>query len=492
MSAVTRRDVLTGASALALAPVLSSAGSAASALLTPHAMRRDIAVLDDAYTTLHPGLYRYLTPMAFRRERQRLDRFAGAARSPGDFYLALSAFTASIRCGHSFPNPANQPAQIAALFGKPDRLPLAFTWVDRRMIVTRDLGSGSALAPGSTVLAVDGIASSALLQRMLPYQRTDGTNDARKIADLGIPGDADLPSFDVLRSLLFPSAGRFTRLEVERHGRRSSIVCPLMTAADRDAALRRPDAASPYGWRFEICGRVGVLTMPTWAVFHEPWDWRAFIDTSLDTAIDRTLAGIVVDLRENAGGLDCGAALLARLITTPLTANDYSRHVRYRTVPDRLAPFLETWDRRFRDWGTAAAGPDAAGFYALAGDGDAGDAALIAPAKRRFMGKVVILIGPKNASATFGFAATVKQHRLATLVGEPTGGNLRGINGGAFFFVGLPESRIEVDLPLIAYWPDTPQPDAGVRPDIAVPLTPADLAASRDRQMARALGEAAS
>ena len=35
------------------------------------------------------------------------------------------------------------------------------------------------------------------------------------------------------------------------------------------------------------------------------------------------------------------------------------------------------------------------------------------------------------------------------LVGQMTGGNQRGINGGAFFFVTLSNSQLEVDLPLV-------------------------------------------
>jgi C-terminal processing protease CtpA/Prc len=260
-----------------------------------------------------------------------------------------------------------------------------------------------------------------------------------------------------------------------------------MTTASRDAALRHPSKDSPYGWSFEERGSVGILTMPTWAVFHEKWDWRGFTDASLDTAIDRNLSGMVIDVRDNGGGLDCGAAIIARLIEAPLAAESYSRHVRYRRIPDRLAPYLKTWDRSFRDWGAAAVGPDAAGFYTLTRPGDASDADTIRPAGRRFSGKVAVLVGPKNASATFGFASLIRRHGLGTLIGEPTGGNRRGINGGAFFFVGLPNSGVEVDLPLIAYWPDTPQPDAGITPDIVVPARVADRLAGRDKALARAV-----
>ncbi len=483
-----RRHLLTGASGLIATAFLPAPAKATGELLSSEAMRAYIGILSDAYASLHPGLYRYLTPAGFQQERRWFDRFAGTPRTLGDFYLALSAFTVSIRCGHSFPNPANQTKAVAsALFGKPDRLPFAFTWLDQRMIVTADLGSGHHLPIGSEVFAIDGISARDMLAKMLPYARTDGSNDARKVADLGIPGDADEPTFDVLRALLFPSSGPSARVVVRIAGRAETIACPLMTAAARDVGLRHPSKDSPYGWTFEVRGQVGILTMPTWAVFHEKWDWQGFIDASLNTAVDRQLSGIVIDVRDNGGGLDCGAAIIARLVEAPLTADGYSRHVRYREIPDRLAPYLKTWDRSFKDWGASAIGPDAAGFYTLTRPGDASDTDTIQPKGRRFAGRVAVLVGPKNASATFGFASLMKRHRLGTLIGEETGGNRRGINGGAFFFVGLPASGVEVDLPLIAYWPETPQPDAGIMPDITVPARTADIQAERDTALMRAV-----
>ena len=84
-----------------------------------------------------------------------------------------------------------------------------------------------------------------------------------------------------------------------------------------------------------------------------------------------------------------------------------------------------------------------------------------------------------NSSATFQFAKVIKQNHLGTLVGQPTGGNQRGINGGAFFFVYLPNSKIETDLPLVGLYPEgirpslaspvkIPLPDAGITPDLVI------------------------
>ena len=90
-------------------------------------------------------------------------------------------------------------------------------------------------------------------------------------------------------------------------------------------------------------------------------------------------------------------------------------------------------------------------------------------------------------AATFGFALTMRRERLGVLVGAPTGGNQRGINGGAFFFVQLPRTGLEADLPLIGAFPPGTPPDAGVAPDIVASPAPADIAAGRDPVLAAAL-----
>jgi hypothetical protein len=61
----------------------------------------------------------------------------------------------------------------------------------------------------------------------------------------------------------------------------------------------------------------------------------------------------------------------------------------------------------------------------------------------------------------------VRRSGLARIYGQPTGGNQRGINGGSFFFVRLPNSGLEADLPLVGVFPKEPKPDAGLLPDYA-------------------------
>lgn len=223
--------------------------------------------------------------------------------------------------------------------------------------------------------------------------------------------------------------------------------------------------------------------MPTWALYDSTWDWKAFLQQSFEMLAIRKMPALVIDLRGNEGGLSIGDTLLAHLVDAELALPAVRRLVRYRKVPDALAPVLDTWDPGFKDWGADAV-PFDDRFYTLKRYDDEGGGNRIKPVAPRFSGRVFVLVGAVNSSATFEFAQAVKAARLGTLIGQTTGGNQRGINGGAFFFVRLPRTSIELDLPLIGQFPVSEMPDAGIEPDIAVDVSIDDIASGRDAEMA--------
>ena len=59
-----------------------------------------------------------------------------------------------------------------------------------------------------------------------------------------------------------------------------------------------------------------------------------------------------------------------------------------------------------------------------------------------------------------------------------------GANGGAFFFLRLPKSGIELDLPLIGQFPLDERPDAGLTPDVLVAATPDDIRTALSARLA--------
>jgi hypothetical protein len=222
---------------------------------------------------------------------------------------------------------------------------------------------------------------------------------------------------------------------------------------------------------------VAVLTMASWAMFDSTWDWRTWLDERLSSL--KTGRGLIIDLRGNEGGNDCGDEILARLAGSPIDRPGAELRVRFQRTPGDLDPYLDTWDNSFRTLGVGAT-PLANGFYQLTGE-RADDR--IMPRGPRLNVRAAALIGPVDSSATFQFANKARASGLVRLFGETTGGNQRGINGGCFFFVRLPASGIEFDLPLIGYFPPGLPPDAGLRPDVRIAQTAADLAKGYDRTL---------
>ena len=491
---LNRRTVLTGAAGAGVLAALGTPYRLAADTLLPGSgvFREDADLLERAYTALHPGLYRYNTRAEMRQRFATLREHLSTSRSTSEAYLALARVTAAVRCGHSYPNFYNQSKRLqATLFDKQDRLPFQFRWIGKRMIVTRDLSPGSPLPPGTEIRSIEGYPAGEVLRTLLPFARADGHNDAKRRRILELGQIDQWEAFDIYLPMALPrivARGRARIVATDPAGRHHDGDVDLMTAAQRKKAapLREDLPKDAVLWRVDRHDdRTAVLSMPTWAVYNGSWDWAAWLEEQLDSIAIDGVRTLIVDLRGNEGGLDCGNAILARLIDRDLISIGNVPRVRYRSVPADLAAHVDTWDDSFRDWGAAAVGPNANGLYDLLRSSDDASGRIIKPKGPWFTGRLVVLIDAANSSATFQFAQIVRDNRLGTLVGEPTGGNRRGINGGAFLFLRLPTSGIEVDIPLIGYFPPTPQPDAGIMPDVAAPLSRSDIATGRDPALSR-------
>jgi Peptidase family S41 len=478
---MNRRSFLSTASAALAMPTVTLGQPA-----TPADLKGDIAILREALA-LHPGLYRYTDPRAMSA---RIDQLEGAFAAAPDLdtrYLLLSRFLATIRCGHSYANFYNQKKSLAAaLFDRRTRVPFHFVWVGDSMVVTADHSSTGKLPPGTRITRIDGATPAVIRNALMPYTRADGHNDLKRIAQLEVQGFDRFETFDVFQGLLFPPRADGYPVEaIQPGGSRISIDLPAIDLAARRAVMpRKPVRDGDPLWTWTMrSDAIAVLTMPDWGTYDSKWDWKAWLDERL--AGLSGAKGLVVDIRDNEGGEDCGDPILARLAQTDLVEAGAEQKLRFQRTPAHLDRFLDTWDDSFRTLG-AGGRPLPGGFYERPG----ADTVLTIPAKGpRLTLPVAILTSATNSSATFQFAMRAKRNGLARLYGGTTGGNRRGINGGCFFFVRLPASGIEFDLPLVGYFPAGTQPDAGLVPDVPVARSVQDIAAGRDPVITRAVAD---
>jgi Peptidase family S41 len=460
------------------APPPSSSASAAD-------LGADIELVRETLNTLHPGVLRYNSQLQIDASMTALKRAFVSAPDSAQRFLVLSRFLAMLKCGHSHANFFNQsPAVAKELFDRRSRLPFTFRWIGDAMVVTGNAPND--LPPrGTVVTAINGTPAPRILEALLPHVRADGNNDAKRRSLLAVTAKSRLEAFDVFLGLLAgaPASGTI-KLDLKlADGKTSRLEVPALTMAERDAQL--PAAATAkdapaWDWRIDEHG-VALLTMPSWALYNSPWGWKAWLGDKLDgLAADTAAKGLVIDLRGNEGGLDCGNAVLERFVKVDSTL-PVRRLVRFRRTPEALNKVLDSWEPSFRTLGEKAKAFDSR-FFELPSAPN-----VLRPQGQRIELPLVVPTDAANSSATFTFAQRVKASRVGRLVGEPTGGNQRGINAGAFFFVRLPASGLEFDLPLIGSFALQPMPDAGIEPDVRVDTTAADIAAGRDAALERAL-----
>lgn len=463
-------------------------------------LESDAAILRRAYEALHPGLYRYSTKAEMDGKFDALQKSLSHDQSLENAYVVFSVFAAQVKCGHTYPNFFNQTKAVAtALFQGQNRVPFYFRWLDQTIVVTTDFTPDHQLPRGTQVLSINGYSVQTILHQLMTIARADGSNDDKRVAYLEVTGDSIYEAFDVYFPMFFPLKSTALRLVVRRPDETKSRTLDVeaLTFEQRIAPIKTREAGRKGGddvlfeWKY-IDDGIAYLRMPTWALYDSKWDWKTWLNTHLDELADKKSPALVLDLRGNEGGNDIGNEILKRLVRSDLRISQYRRLVRYRQSPADLDPYLDTWDPSFKNWGAAAVeltepSPTAppVQYFALQKYDDLEGGDVIHPAGEPFRGKLFILVDANNSSATFQFVRTVQQNKLGTLVGQPTGGNQQGINGGAFFFLRLPKSQIEMDLPLIGSFPDSPQPDSGLTPDVLVNRTLQDTIDGTDVEMAR-------
>lgn len=483
--------LLRGAAALglALATLLSPAARAADAL-TPEQAAQDARVLHQALVALHPALTKYRTQAEIDHALAHFTTRARAARDAAQMLLAASELAAAIRCGHTWVNPRNQGAAVQAwLLHGANKLPFTMTLEQRRWLVLAS--ADPAIAAGDEVLAVNGVAAGDIVQRLWPTLRADGASDHKRLRHLG-HDRFDHSAMDTTWPLLSPPVGGRWRVDLRTAaGAERQVEVAATTLAARRAALDAQGVpALGSAWTLRIDGDVATLTLPSFAFWNQRFDWSRFLDDSFAEIAQRRVPHLLIDIRDNEGGdTAIGHRILSHLIRAPLTLPAAPPVSAYERVPYALARYLDTWNFDFFDrTGQVDKITDgtAAGLYRVTGRGAA---QTLQPRAPQHTGHRALLVGGENSSAAFQFAQLAQQAQAARLVGEPTGGNLRGLNSGQLAWVRLPNSGVAVDIPLLAapYSADTP--DASVTPDTVVEPDFDARRAGRDRVREAALRE---
>jgi len=454
-------------------------------------LQMDFEVLKKVLKNYHPGLYRYQDSTAIEHHFTVLQNELNRNLSTTEFYLILSRFTAKLKCGHTFCSYYNQNKTIKdSIFNLSDKVPFTFFLFEKQMLIDKNL-SKSNLNQGSKIITIKNIPIASIIDSLLPYLKGDGSNNGKRLIDLELSGLGRFEAFDIYFPLLFPPNNSTYELEIKNIDSNDSkkVKVKCVSRAERFALMQQKYGKQPTTfddlWSFKILNeKTAYLQLGTFVTNKLTINWKKFLANAFKKMKSQNIPNLIIDIRDNEGGDDEVNLVLAKyLASKPLAFPEFKQLLTYEKVSEELRPYLKTWDKRFYDR-TGKVIYLNNGFYTWK---KKRTSKVIKSKKKAYAGNVFLLVNAANSSATFFLATGLQQNKIATIIGTETGGNRKGTNGGNLFFLRLPNSKIEIDIPLIGYYPLIEQPDQGLTPDIVVVPTLEDKSNKKDLELEKAL-----
>lgn len=440
-------------------------------------VKEDIQILQQELKANHGGVYSYCTEAELDQFfAEKLAQVNGELR-PLELYRLVGPVLGLVKDAHtamSLPDPFYE-----YLDTKMKLLPFGVRQLQGKLYLTINLSGAESIPVGAEILRINGRGTQDIFRELLPYFERDGENltaPSRALSNLFM----DYYGFlieepEVFNLDLRLADGTEKSLEVP-----AGLWPEIERRVDAYWAARFPNSTPKLPLSFALEDKVGWLKIRTFhpgrikagkqksAKFYE----QMFADLAKNKA-DK----LVIDLRDNGGGSETEfIPLLRHLLDKPFTVySELSTSTQVLSSP-QLYPRdnLKKLNKAAKKTLSLQAGR-----YHEVGNPATRS---IAPVASPFTGEVFVLINEKSASASGDFCGVLQHFDRAKFVGIETGGNPNTNTAGTTVRLVLPNSKIEVVIPLLRYTiaNDKDSNGRGVIPDFPVPLSPADLIEGND------------
>ena len=408
----------------------------------------------------------------------------------------IGPLTSRIRCGHtsfSLSKEWSKYIRGKAVPGFPFHVKV---WGDT-MIVTRVMGKQAAAIPlGTQITAVNGLTVDALCKRMFTFLPTDGYANNVQYTRLST-------NFPYYHRHIFGLSRQYRVNYIDSAGTEKQISVPwYMPEVDTTLTKQKLDSIrraqrkldtrtrkqrkrdlqkSFYHLELDQRSNTALLELNTFSK-GKGRKLRRFMRRSFRDIQRNKIEHLVLDLRSNGGGDVSMYVLLTR----------YLRHTPFRVADTAVASAksLAPYGKYFQDRFMYGLGLRFLTHRKRDGSLHFGywERHQFKPKqKNHYNGKLFVLTNGPTFSASTLFTHAVKGQANTWVVGEETGGGWYGNSGIMIPEIVLPNTKIQVRIPLFrlvqAEHERVPFKGSGIIPDVYIPPTAEGVRNSEDRKL---------
>lgn len=413
---------------------------------------RDVELIYQGLDQYHTGMYWY-TPkdsvdMIFEQVKKQIDRDLNIL----EFHKIITPFISLCREDHTdiyLPEDIDENIKEQA-----NLLPLKIVFLGNKLFCVKNGSSDNTTIEGKEILSINGETPIEITNKIGNLFASDGYIKTVKYSDL--------EGFSFAKYYYY-YYGNLSSFQVQFKGIEKPVVLKPIVRKEIDKnlenrykSLDNKETEKEF-LEFKILNDktayVGIHSFSNYRIkkCKTNNNFKDFLEKSFQTIADKNIETLIIDVSQNGGGNEGNEGILYSYI-----GNNYQKYKKVRaktqkTILDNgidkpiklktFGPLERTLvNKKMND-----------GSYERKTNVGFGLMAFKKEPKTKYKGKIYVIIGPITYSGGSEFANMVYTNKLATFVGQETGGGYYGNTSGYSRELTLPHSKITIDLPALQF-----------------------------------------
>jgi hypothetical protein len=431
-------------------------------------LQQDYEIFVRALIEAHPGLYRYTSKELFDSIFATTSKNIDHEMTEEEFYKLLMPVIADIKCGHTKWHRANRPDDRYP-FRSDSLFPLKLYFKDDKAYVLYAYNADTTIKPLTEIVSINARPVTSVINELRKYITIDANVQSALYEELN-------HSFNGYYATFIETAPAYNITYSAGNGLlTASLPTVNVEAIQKRDSLEKPAHQLPLRLTYPA-SNIAILTIENFYVDKKEQKYYPFMDSVFEDLKKKQINNLVIDVRNNEGGEENWGGYLYSYLT-------YKNFRYYNKI-------TMTQKEKF-SFSKYAWLPKMFGLMHLFIKERNGEVYFTkqkylhtqSPNKNAYTGNVYMLINGMSFSTTTELASMLHNNERATFIGEETGGAYYGNNSGVFAIVTLPNTRLTIGIPLMAYYSnvsDYPYKDRGILPDHTVTNSAADVLQKRD------------